>query len=303
MDASELAWIDGFLSHLLNERRCSPHTRSAYRRDLQGFATWCDAQGLRRWEQVGARQVRTLVAARHRAGLAPRSLQRLLSAIRSFYKYLQREGRVPVNPALDAGAPRAPRELPHTLDADQVGRLLEGRPEGARASRDLAIVELLYSSGLRLAELVALDVEDLDLDDATVRVTGKGRKIRVVPVGRYALGALRHWLGLRASWAAPGERAMFVGRRGRRIAARTVQRRLHVLALRQGIGTRVHPHLLRHSFATHLLESSGDLRAVQELLGHADIGTTQIYTHLDFQHLAAVYDRAHPRARKSRSGE
>jgi integrase/recombinase XerC len=218
--------------------------------------------------------------------------------VRSFCRFLLREGVLRSNPCGDVRAPKAARRLPGTLDADQMGRLLEAAPENSLQVRDLAIMELLYSSGLRLSELVGLDLPDLDLADRTVRVLGKGRKERIVPVGRKAVAAVQAWLAERQALAAGGTAAVFVGRNGRRLGARAIQLRVAEAARRQGVPVGVHPHLFRHSFASHLLESSGDLRGVQELLGHANISTTQVYTHLDFQHLAKVYDKAHPRARR-----
>ncbi len=290
-----------FLEHLTSERHYSPHTRTAYRRDLAALREYCRRNRIRDWSCLSSAQVRAFAAECHRGGLSGRSVQRILSSVRSFYRYLLREGAVEANPAIAVPAPKAPRRLPQTLDADQLARLLENPPSDPLAIRDRALMELLYSSGLRLAELVALERGDLDLDDATVRVTGKGAKTRIVPVGRYARAALRAWLAVRGRIARPvaGD-ALFLGRAGRRLGARAVQKRLLVWARRAGLDARVHPHRLRHSFASHLLESSGDLRAVQELLGHADILTTQIYTHVDFQHLARVYDAAHPRAHKRR---
>jgi integrase/recombinase XerC len=211
-----------------------------------------------------------------------------------------REGHCAHNPALDVRAPKTKKRLPDTLDADQMGRLLAFRVDDSLSARDKAIMELFYSSGLRLAELTGLDVAAVDLADRTVRVLGKGNKTRIVPVGRQALDALKAWLKERAGLVKPGMETLFVGRSGRPLSVRAVQLRVGAWGRRQGIGVHVHPHMFRHSFATHLLESSGNLRGVQELLGHADIGTTQIYTHLDFQHLATVYENAHPRARRSR---
>jgi integrase/recombinase XerC len=227
-------------------------------------------------------------------------VQRRLSAVRSFYAFLIREGIMRVNPATDIRAPKSARHLPQTLDADQMGRLLDVAVETPLDARDLALMELFYSSGLRLAELVALDLTSIDLADRTVRVVGKGNKTRIVPVGRKAVTALRAWLRERSGMAAPETPALFVGRNGGRLGARAIQLRVAAAARRQGLPMGVHPHLFRHSFATHLLESSQDLRGVQELLGHADISTTQVYTHLDFQHLARIYDEAHPRARRKR---
>jgi integrase/recombinase XerC len=242
--------------------------------------------------------VRSFAASSHAGGLSPRSIQRRLSGVRSFLNYLIREGRLEGNAAAGISAPRAPRKLPDTLDVDQMARLLNVLSDDPVAVRDRAIMELLYSSGLRLAELVDLELGDLDLADATVRVTGKGRKTRILPVGRMARAAIEKWLELRPGMAGSGETAVFVGVRGRRISPRTVQQRLRHWARASGLARRVYPHLFRHSFATHMLESSSDLRGVQEMLGHADISTTQIYTHLDFQHLAQIYDKAHPRARR-----
>lgn len=302
MQDSELAWLTQFIEHLRSEKNYSPHTLSSYRRDLNTLAAWCGAQGIAQWRQLDVHHLRAFSAARHRRGRSGRTLQRELSAARSFFDYLLREDQLQHNPAASVSAPRSPRALPHTLDTDQIGRLLDIDSAAPRAVRDRAIMELFYSSGLRLAELVALDIPDIDLADGVVRVTGKGRKARIVPIGTQARQALTRWLAVRADHAGSDARALFTGPGGRRLQARSVQRRVRHWALQRGLDTRVHPHLLRHSFASHLLESSGDLRAVQELLGHADISTTQIYTHLDFQHLAKIYDAAHPRAkRKPRS--
>lgn len=299
------AHIDAFLNHLNTERRLSQHTIAAYRRDLNNFAEFRGRESINKLTDVDSFVVRRYAAWCHRKGLSPRSIARRLSAVRSFFVYLLREGVVDANPAVDIGAPKAPRRLPSTLDADQMAKLLESSmPESGDPLllRDRAILELLYSSGLRLGELVGLDVLDLDMKDATVRVVGKGAKTRVLPVGRHALAALEVWLGLRGKYALAAETALFVGQRGKRIHPRTVQTRIRRWASLQGAPVRVHPHLLRHSFASHLLESSGDLRGVQELLGHANISTTQIYTHLDFQHLAHIYDRSHPRAKRRKDG-
>jgi len=290
-------WIDRFVAHLTHERRASSHTASSYRRDLVKLALHCARERIAAPAELASEQVRRFAAARHRAGSDPRSVARALSAVRSFYEFLIREGAAATNPARGVRAPKGEKRLPRTLDADQVGRLLEIGGEEPATLRDRAIMELMYSSGLRLAELCALELGDVDLGDATVRVTGKGRKTRVVPVGRHARAALTRWFKVRGAIAAADTGAMFVGLRGARISPRVVQQRLDHWALVQGIGFKVHPHMLRHSFASHLLESSGDLRAVQELLGHANLSTTQVYTHLDFQHLARTYDAAHPRAK------
>ena len=342
-------WLDKFFTHLSDERRCSPHTLESYRQALNKLTAFCAQHAIDDWQALTSHQVRALAAAQHRTGLSARSIQHLLSVVRSFCDYLVREGVLPSNPAVGVRAPKSPRKLPKTLDVDQMGRLLEpdslsgvGRalarhvglkpdlqsidivgaasvnglsglepqtdnpPQPNAASntaqilqiRDLAILELMYSSGLRLSELTNLECTDLDLADAVVRVVGKGNKARIVPVGRYAIAALKHWLQHRATLASSNEATLFIGARGIRLTPRAVQLRVRQWAATHGSVGHVHPHMLRHSFASHLLESSGDLRAVQELLGHADLSTTQIYTHLDFQHLASVYDNAHPRAKK-----
>ena len=285
--------VEDFLGHLRVERRVSGHTLDAYRRDLGALAQWAERQGL---DVVGLQteQLRGFVAAEHRRGLSPKSLQRRLSACRSFYAWLLRHGRIRASPAAAIRAPKAPRKLPQVLDADEASRLVEVPTDVPLGLRDRALLELFYSSGLRLAELCGLRWHDLDLEHGLVTVTGKGNKQRRVPVGTHARAALAQWRG---EGATRGDAPVFPGRNGP-ISPRAVQLRLRLLAQRQGLFKRVHPHLLRHSFASHVLESSGDLRGVQELLGHADIATTQIYTHLDFQHLAKVYDAAHPRAKR-----
>jgi integrase/recombinase XerC len=298
MSPSALAWIPRFLTHLSSERRLSAHTDSNYRRDLELFARYCERNQLEDWQRIDAQHVRNFAAAEFRRGQSPRTIQRRLSALRSFYNFLLRESVLKTNPAVDVQAPKASKRLPATLDADQMARLLAFRTDDELSVRDKALMELFYSSGLRLSELVMLDLADLDLRDRTVRVTGKGGKTRVVPVGRYAVEALTAWLKERGGFALGGEQAVFVSRRGGRLMQRAIQLRIARWARAQGLGVHLHPHMFRHSFATHLLESSQDLRAVQELLGHANISTTQIYTHLDFQHLAKIYDRAHPRARR-----
>jgi integrase/recombinase XerC len=299
MDIAATQRIGQFLHHLNIERRLSPHTLSSYRRDLEQSQRFFSDQRLADWKEVTAHHLRALIAARHRAGIGGRSLQRLLSALRSFYRYLLREGAVGANPAVGIRAPKSPRRLPRTLDVDQTARLLDWDSNDPLAIRDRAIMELLYSSGLRLSELLNLALSDLDLKDATVRVTGKGRKTRVVPVGRHARTALEQWLRIRTAQSTE-DATLFLSRQGRRLSPRAVQQRLQHWGKSRGLPGRLHPHMLRHSCASHVLESSSDLRAVQELLGHADIATTQIYTHLDFQHLAKVYDNAHPRARKKK---
>lgn len=293
----EAGKLQNFLQSL---EHLSPHTRAAYARDLRVLQAYCEREGIAAWQTLDGRILGNFIARRHRDGMNGRSLQRGLSAIRSFYRFLIKQGLVRHNPALGILTPKTAKKLPATLDVDQTGRLVEIRGDEPLVVRDRAILELLYSSGLRLAELAAMNLDDLDLQDAMATVTGKGRKTRKVPVGRHALAALREWLKARQTFLGPDsdETALFIGRNGRRLGHRVIQKRLAEWGVKQGLATHVHPHMLRHSFATHVLESSGDLRAVQELLGHADISTTQIYTHLDFQHLAKVYDQAHPRARK-----
>jgi integrase/recombinase XerC len=297
VNSEQRAWIERFAGHLSSERRMSPHTVAAYRHDLLMLQSFCDRRRILGWSALDNVQVRAYAAAEHAGGLGPRSIQRRLSAVRTFYEFLMREGCCTGNPAQDVRAPKTKKRLPTTLDADQMGRLLEFRVQDSLSTRDKAILELFYSSGLRLSELVSLDIPAIDFADRTVRVVGKGSKTRVLPIGRFALDALKKWLGERTA-IGKGTSAVFISRAGRRLGARAVQLRVDMWARRQGLGVHVHPHMLRHSFATHLLESSSDLRGVQELLGHADIGTTQVYTHLDFQHLAKVYDASHPRARR-----
>jgi len=304
VNAQQRDWIERFASHLTHERRMSRHTVAAYRRDLLKLRAFCTERKILQWRALDHPLVRTFAAAEHAGGLGPRSIQRRLSAVRTFYEFLLREGYCTRNPAQDVQAPKAKKRLPAALDADQMGRLLEFRVDDALSARDKAIMELFYSSGLRLTELTSLDLGAIDLADRTVRVLGKGSKTRVLPIGRFAIDALEKWLIERAAMRkrpSPGhsdDAAVFIGRGGRRLSARAVQLRVDTWARRQGLRVHVHPHMFRHSFATHLLESSSDLRGVQELLGHADIGTTQVYTHLDFQHLAKVYDASHPRARR-----
>ena len=295
--------LERFRDYLRYERRLSPHTLSNYQRDLQRVCDWLKESGLGRWGDLDAHRVRAFVARRHRQGISGKSLQRELSSLRALFRFLQREGLAENNPAQGIRAPKTRRRLPHTLDADQLGSLLDRPADDPLELRDLAIMELIYSAGLRLAELVSVNLNDIDRDDATLEVVGKGSKSRRVPVGGKALAAIDAWLQVRDSLAKADERALFVSQRGRRIQPRSIQERMKRWALKQGAERKLHPHMLRHSFASHLLESSGNLRAVQELLGHADISTTQIYTHLDFQHLAQVYDKAHPRARRKRDKE
>ncbi len=297
MNKQEALRIHQFLGTL---QHLSIHTQKAYQRDLVVLLEFADAHDVQKWNQLDGRQIRSFVAWRHRQGIGGRSLQRNLSAARAFYRYLMGEGVARHNPAEGVQAPKSPRKLPKLLDVDQAAQLLEIHDKDPLAIRDKAILELMYSSGLRLSELVMLDLDSLDLADAVVTVTGKGKKTRSVPVGKHAREAIKQWLKIRDNMANDEEMAVFVSQRGKRISRRSIQQRLKQWAMKQGLTNHVNPHMLRHSFASHLLESSGDLRAVQELLGHADISTTQVYTHLDFQHLANVYDNAHPRAHKKK---
>lgn len=284
--------IEDFLIHLGIERQSSTHTLDAYRRDLAALATWAKGRSLL---TLHSDDLRTFIASEHRRNLSPKSLQRRLSACRSLYRWLLKQGRITADPCAGVRAPKSARKLPQVLDVDEAVQLVELPTDAPLDLRDRALLELFYSSGLRLSEVCGLRWRDLDFEQGLVSVLGKGSKQRIVPVGSHARSTLQAW-----QQASRGGSAHFVfpGRAGKQISARAIQLRIKQLALRQGVYKRIHPHLLRHSFASHVLESSGDLRGVQELLGHADISTTQIYTHLDFQHLAKVYDAAHPRAKR-----
>ena len=297
------SFSDAFVAHLRDERRLSDNTTQGYRSDLKLLEGYCQELEIDQWHQLADHQLRQFVADSHRRGNSGKTLQRRLSSIRTFFNYLAREGQVKQNPALSITPPKTAQKLPKTLDTDQVSQLLKVQGSKWHTIRDLAILELFYSSGLRLTELTNTDIVDIDWDEATIRVTGKGSKERVLPVGSHALLAIRKWLKVRSQLprkkqSIADESALFISEQGRRISPRNVQSRVKHWTRSQNIRGNVHPHMLRHSFASHMLESSGDLRAVQELLGHADISTTQIYTHLDFQHLAEVYDKAHPRAHR-----
>jgi integrase/recombinase XerC len=290
--------INQFLDSQRHERQLSPNTIQAYARDLAVLESWRTEQHYAAWSQFSPADIRDIAATAFRRGQAASSIQRLLSSIRNFFKYLIREGLLETNPAQDVSAPKKARRLPRSLDVDEISHLLNIPGDDALAKRDRAILELFYSSGLRLSELANLELHDLDLGEGNVRVTGKGNKQREAPVGKMARQALTEWLTVRRELLKKDEPAVFVSRRGRRLSPRSIQSRIDYRARQMGLPQHVHPHMLRHSFASHMLEASGDLRAVQELLGHADISTTQIYTHLNFDHLARVYDDAHPRARK-----
>ncbi len=292
---------DRFIEYLQSERRLSPHTVSAYRRDIAKLRSYLPEKSLQDITQIPTEMVQGLVGSLRRQGQSPKSIQRIVSGIRAMFRFAQRESWIKDNPAAHINTPKAGRKLPATLDVDEINSLLDIPTDTAIARRDLAMLELFYSSGLRLSELAALRWTDLDLNHGQVRVTGKGSKTRQVPVGRKAVSALEDW---RKDWpdqADPETDSVFVSNRGSELSVRSIQNRVAHWAKQKGLWKRVYPHLLRHSFASHMLESSGELRAVQELLGHADLSTTQIYTHLDFQHLAKVYDSAHPRAKKRSS--
>jgi len=287
-----------FFEHIQYEKQLSPLTLKHYKRDLNLFVDYCQHQNITDWQQIDSFIVRDFINKHHRRGLGASSLRRLLSSIRSLFNFLIREQLLKLNPAASIKAPKQARPLPKTLDVDQVSQLFNFKPRNDLEIRDRAIMELLYSSGLRISELVLTNINDLDLKDGTISVTGKGNKTRIVPVGRMARDAIKIWYDKRSLIGNENESALFISPKGKRLSVRTIQHRMAQWGVRQGLDSRLHPHKLRHSFASHILESSSNLRAVQELLGHADISTTQIYTHLDFQHLAQVYDKAHPRAKK-----
>ena len=291
-------YVDDYLTSLAVERRLSDHTIKAYRRDLKKLVSFCDERGVLLWQGLNNHTVRLFSAGLNARGMHAKSIQRILSSGRGFCQYLIRNQQLKTNPFDDVRAPKAEKRLPKTLSVDQITSLVEINVNDPLSYRDKAILELFYSSGLRLAELCSLDLNDLDLSGQMLRVTGKGDKTRELPIGRQADQAIRNWLLQRNSLPLKDYEAVFVSKHGKRISPRNIQARVKHWAQKQGIEISVSPHMLRHSFASHLLESSGELRAVQELLGHANISTTQIYTHLDFQHLAQVYDDAHPRAKK-----
>ncbi len=287
-----------FLQFLETEKRYSKHTVENYSKDIDDLEKFCSVKKINSWDEIKPHHVRTYASQIFIDGLGARSIQRKLSAIRSFMNYLVRENLLRTNPADGVKTPKAPKKLPGVLDVDQINQLLNIKSTEPISLRDKAIMELLYSSGLRLAELVALNPIDLNIQDRSLTVIGKGNKKRMLPIGSKAIEAIKAWIKVRSQIAAPDEEALFVGNRGNRLSRRSIQSRINHWAKKNGLAQDVYPHLLRHSFATHLLEASGDLRAVQELLGHKDISTTQVYTHLDFQHLAETYDKAHPRSGK-----
>lgn len=290
-----------FIEYLRSEKRLSIHTQTNYQRDLEKFIECCQKYSLADLSAIKPQHIRQMVAQLHRQGLGGKSLARWLSAVRSFFEYGIRNQWAVNNPADGIQAPKSERKLPKVLDVDQAAQFVEIEGDLPLDVRDCALLELIYSSGLRLAEVVGLNLQDIDMKESMVRVWGKGSRERDVPVGSKAIAALREWLPQRKLLLKDeAEQAVFISKRGTRITHRAVQIRMQQLSVKQGMDTPVHPHMLRHSFASHVLESSSDLRLVQEMLGHANISTTQIYTHLDFQHLAKVYDQAHPRAQRKK---
>jgi integrase/recombinase XerC len=287
--------VERYLAHLRTGRRLAANTLNAYARDLAALATLAGSRDL---ATLADHDIRRFVATLHSRGQSPRSLARVLSSWRGLFRWLARRREIAANPCAAVRAPRGAKRLPEALTPDEAVRLMTIPDPPRHAARDRALFELAYSSGLRVSELTGLDIDSIDERTGEARVTGKGAKTRIVPVGGHALAAVAVWVALRSALARAGERALFVGRSGRRLAPREVQRRIKAWATLAGLPTDVHPHMLRHSFASHVLQSSGDLRAVQEMLGHASIASTQVYTHLDFQHLAKIYDAAHPRAKR-----
>ena len=290
-------YLISFISHLKVVRNLSPHTTKNYKRDIAQLIKFLEKE-IHKWKEVEELHVRNFINKERRRGLNPRSLQRMLSSLRSFFNYLLDEEIIEVNPASEIRAPKSPMLLPKALDTDLIKKLLDFKPNGDLEIRDKAIAELLYSSGLRLSELCNLDIDSISIKERACRVVGKGNKTRDLPIGEKAIQAIRDWILVRNKLSLPNSKAFFLNKNGKRLSTRSVQLRLKRLGRKRGLPS-IHPHLLRHSFASHILESSGDLRAVQDMLGHSDIGTTQIYTKLDFQQLSKVYDEAHPRAKKS----
>jgi integrase/recombinase XerC len=290
-------YLNEYLDFLHFERGLSDNTRNNYERDIQQLITLSQPASL---ASLKIAQIRKYVAMLHSKGLGGKSIARMLSSWRGFFDYLVQRHQFKGNPVIGMRAPKSPKTLPQALSIEQTNKLVEIADDDILSQRDHAILELFYSSGLRLSELVGLNLDQLDFSEGTVTVTGKGNKTRIVPLGSQAKHAIENWLALRQQLLIrnPNEKAVFVSKQGRRISGRNIQYRMKEWSIKQGINSSVHPHMLRHSFATHVLQSSGDLRAVQEMLGHANISTTQVYTHLDYQHLTKVYDAAHPRAKK-----
>ncbi|HHZ68736.1 MAG TPA: tyrosine recombinase XerC [Methylococcaceae bacterium] len=299
MTPEALSLLTDFFDHLRYEKRASKNTLINYQRDLKQLTLFCQQKSCKHWSELQYSDIRNHIAGRHRQGLSGKSLQRELSAVRSFFNYLVKNNYLQINPASYLRAPKASKTLPKTLDVDQINGLLETPAKSTLECRDLAIFEVFYSCGLRLSELTGLNVEDIDSSEQMVTIRhGKGHKSRLVPIGKKALSALKKWLPIRLSLIKNNDPALFLSQHGKRLSNRSVQSRLSQWCQKTHSPVHIHPHMLRHSFASHFLESSQNLRAVQELLGHSKISTTQIYTHLDFQHLLQVYDNTHPRAKK-----
>jgi len=296
--------VNPFLEHLKHERQLSLHTIKNYYHDLKTAIRFFEAQNIQNWDDIKDNTLRALIVCQRNEKKQPKSINRQLSALKTFFEYLIREQKAFKNPVTLIPSLKTPKALPKPLDVDEMLHLLDFKKNNFSSIRDAAILELLYSSGVRISELISLNLEDLDLKQGQIHVLGKGKKTRIALLGRFALNALEAWLVERNIYANPAEVALFINNhgknKGKRISARAIQYRVYQMGLKQGLDTRIHPHRLRHSFASHLLESSGDLRAVQELLGHASLNTTQIYTQLNFQHLASVYDKCHPRANQSK---
>lgn len=292
------AEVQAFTAYLTSVKQLAPLSVTNYLRDLQRLQKFCEQQNLSHPKDIQSFHIRHCLGQMRQQGLASKSVQRWLSGLRAFFRFCHKEGWVKSNPVTGIQAPKAQKRLPKTLDTDQASQFVDVKENDFLGLRDRAMLELMYSSGLRLSELLSLNVGDVDLAAGNLRVTGKGRKTRELPVGRHAVAAIKRWLAERGAENAIFGAPLFTSQQGRRLGARAVQKRFQKLSITQGLMQPVNPHMLRHSFASHLLESSSDLRAVQELLGHANIATTQIYTHLDFQHLASVYDKAHPRAQR-----
>lgn len=279
------------------EKQVSPHTLSNYQRQLQAVCEMLEQKQVTAWQEVEASTVRWILSQSHKQGLSAKSIGLRLVALRQFLAFLVKQGELKVNPTLGIKSPKSNKHLPKNIDAEQIGLLLNIDSNEPLDLRDVAMMELMYSSGLRLSELQGLDLGDMDLPNREVRLLGKGNKERIVPIGSKALNAIEQWLAVRGQFH-PKDNAVFLNQRGGRLSHRSIQLAMKKWGQKQALDTHLHPHKLRHSFATHMLEASQDLRAVQELLGHSSLSTTQIYTHLDFQHLAKIYDSAHPRARR-----
>ena len=291
--------VEQFLDYLKSEKQLSLNTQINYRRQLYALISLIEDSEIARWQDLDSSAVRLLISQSKRAGLQARSLSLRLSALRSFYDWMIKCDLVSANPARSVLNPKLGQHLPKNIDIDEINQLLNIEYNDPLSVRDRAMLEVMYGSGLRLSELVNLNCRELNLQDGEVRVMGKGNKERKLPLGRESIKWIKHWLSMR-DFLAPQDDALFISKLGKRISARNVEKRFAQWGVKQGLSAHVHPHKLRHSFATHMLESSGDLRAVQELLGHSDLSTTQVYTHLDFSHLSEVYDAAHPRAKRGK---